>query len=76
MWRSGMVVCWWMCVEVCEGGGLVDAVSERRAEVSHRRHSANLLTAAVLLSLTIITVWSFKHRRLICLHETGLAMIY
>ncbi|KAK2823052.1 hypothetical protein Q7C36_019652 [Tachysurus vachellii] len=76
MWRSGMVACWWMCVEVCEGGGLVDAVSERRAEVSHRRDSANLLTAAVLLSLTIITVWSFKHRRLICLHETGLAMIY
>ncbi|KAB5543173.1 hypothetical protein PHYPO_G00076150 [Pangasianodon hypophthalmus] len=83
MWRSGMTVCavvvcvcWWMCVQVCEGGGLVDAVSERRAEVSHRRDSANLLTAAVLLSLTILTVWSFKHRRLIFLHETGLAMIY
>ncbi|KAK3521587.1 hypothetical protein QTP70_014766, partial [Hemibagrus guttatus] len=61
---------------VCEGGGLVDAVSERRAEVSHQRDSANLLTAAVLLSLTILTVWSFKHRRIIFLHETGLAMIY
>ncbi|XP_017344274.1 sodium/hydrogen exchanger 6b isoform X2 [Ictalurus punctatus] len=81
MWRSGMIVCavcvcWGMCVEVCEGGGLVDAVSERRAEVSHRRDSANLLTATGLLSLTILTVWSFKHRRLIFLHETGLAMIY
>ncbi|KAF7701440.1 hypothetical protein HF521_002605 [Silurus meridionalis] len=69
-------VCACMCVQVCEGGGLVDAVSERRAEDSHRRESANLLTSTVLLSLTILTVWSFKHRRLTFLHETGLAMVY
>ncbi|KAM9455958.1 sodium/hydrogen exchanger 6b isoform 2-T2 [Clarias gariepinus] len=71
-----LCVCWCVCVKVCVGAGLVDAVSERRAQDSHRRESGSVLSGTASLSLTIITVWSFKHRRITGLHETGLAMIY
>ncbi|XP_037678711.1 sodium/hydrogen exchanger 6 [Choloepus didactylus] len=53
-----------------------EIVSEKQAEESHRQDSANLLIFILLLTLTILTIWLFKHLRARFLHETSLAMIY
>lgn len=53
-----------------------DIELDAKANQMHRIDSLNLLLYTFLLTLTVLTIWLFKHHRVSWLHETGLAVIY
>ncbi|KAJ0182635.1 hypothetical protein K1T71_002004 [Dendrolimus kikuchii] len=59
----------------CKASG-TDIALDAKATLLHRIDSLNLLIYVCLLTLTVLTIWVFKHRRVSWLHETGLAVIY
>ncbi|XP_049880561.1 sodium/hydrogen exchanger 7 isoform X2 [Pectinophora gossypiella] len=60
---------------VCRASG-TDIALDAKATLLHRIDSLNLLIYTCLLTLTVLTIWVFKHRRVSWLNETGLAVIY
>lgn len=62
-------------IAYCEGAES-DIALDAKAQSTHVIDSLNLLSYTLLLILTVLTIWLFKHRRVSFLHETGLAVIY
>lgn len=53
-----------------------DITYDEKKSLLHKLDSLSLLLYTFLLTLTVVTIWLFKHRRVWFLHETGLAIIY
>lgn len=70
---TGIVLCDIFAKVNCES---TDIELDAKATLLHRIDSFNLLVYTFLLTLTILTIWLFKHHRVSWLHETGLAIIY
>lgn len=71
--RTILFVC---SIVVCVFASGTDIALDAKATLLHRIDSLNLLIYTCLLTLTVLTIWVFKHRRVSWLHETGLAVIY
>lgn len=84
--RAGMHPLWALllvgCVFLSDHGTIfcnaeaTDIELDAKANLMHRIDSLNLLLYTFLLTLTVLTIWLFKHHRVSWLHETGLAVIY
>lgn len=77
--RSWTLIVWYLIMDYQAAvvvGESTDIELDAKAQQLHRIDSLNLLVYTFLLTLTILTVWLFKHRRVSWLHETGLAIIY
>lgn len=73
LYGTGIVLCDIFTMANCES---TDIELDAKATLLHRIDSFNLLVYTFLLTLTILTIWLFKHHRVSWLHETGLAIIY
>lgn len=66
-----------ICIFVDNGvAGPTDIALDAKAALNHRLDSLNLLLYMCLLTLTVLTIWLFKHHRVSWLHPVGLAVIY
>ena len=53
-----------------------DVAYDEKKLLLHKLDSLSLLLYTFLLTLTVVTIWLFKHRRVALIHETGLAIVY
>lgn len=75
--HPGLVVLLVSAVFICDTiAEATDIELDAKANLMHRIDSLNLLLYTFLLTLTVLTIWLFKHHRVSWLHETGLAVIY
>lgn len=70
------LVIWIVFGTSCCDATATDIALDAKATLTHRLDSLNLLVYTFLLTLTVLTIWLFKHHRVSWLHETGLAVIY
>lgn len=53
-----------------------DVSYDEKKMLLHKLDSLSLLLYTFLLTLTVVTIWVFKHRRVAFVHSSGLAIIY
>ena len=63
-------------IAATQSGSAIDVAVDETKRESHVVDSLDLLLFVCLLILTIVTLWTFKHKRVRFLHESGLAVIY
>jgi len=53
-----------------------DVKYDEKKMLLHKLDSLSLLLYTFLLTLTVVTIWVFKHRKVAFVHSSGLAIIY